>query len=110
MALVGLINTLSYREGKNEIDDVLFIVEDEYKPDPNEYTLYNIIKISGTKRQVINRMKAAMPEQENVYKDGETWRVVGKEPHCEASFKAGKFVSNLNRYSENQTSIGSKSG
>lgn len=131
MAQVVLIDTGTYKDGINNIGDVVAIHEDGIIGGGVGYATFKVITIPGTKAEIDALLNAKLPiikslEDGDYWQDGEDWKKIEEYPkyavniacddELEASLKDSEIsnlskqtlvgavaTSNLKAMSENQT-------
>jgi len=120
MTKLALITAKQYKEGINEVGDIIASFSDDHKFTPTELEEFNIITIDDSKEIVenivpssknINRSKTLdwteeEPERKNVWQDkDESWKEVVKDPKYKTRYEDGLVKENYSRYSENLTTV-----
>lgn len=130
MVKLALIDTLTYRDGLNNMNDCVCIRDSSHQFDPNEINLFNIVDVSGTVSTVKSEMRASLPEMKQViqnekdewvettpalldsgnpikviWQDGATWKEIQKMPKYMARYSSGSWAENISGKAENHTAI-----
>jgi len=124
MTQLVLITEKQYREGVNEIGDIIGEFSDDQKFTSTELADFEIIKVEDTKdaidlvkpqNKTIYRGKSLdwtdeEPERKNVWQDkDESWKEIVKDPKYKTRYEDKTIKENYSRYAENLTTIiGSK--
>lgn len=95
MAQIIKINSMT-KSDKNNIGDVVGVVEDSHKFDPNEEIQFDIEKVPETKIQVMAQMKPFIPEKKTYYKNSVSgeFEEMKEIPKYQVNRKDGQFLDN----------------
>jgi len=124
MAKLVLITEKQYREGANEVGDIIGEFDDNHPFTKEELESFDIVTVQETKEELnikkptvkqISRAKTTEwtdeePERKNVWQDkDESWKEIVKDPKYKTRYEDKTIKENYSRYAENLTTIiGSK--
>ena len=120
MTQLLLIKAETYREGLNNIGDIVGSFDDDWKFTEKEIALFSIVKVVETKTVIDIKIPAnksitkatttewteAEPERKNLWQDTDgKFKEIVKDPKYKLSCIKGDIKENYSKYPENLTEI-----
>lgn len=122
MAQIVKINSVTYREGINNVNNVVGVFEDTHVFDSGELEMFDIEKIPGTKAAIELQIGLVTPERKQIYKsdtiewsdkepetkvvwdDAGEWKELVEPPKYTISY-TDKFEHNFNKSEANSLTM-----
>lgn len=122
-AKIVLINSVSFRQGTNNIGDIVGVFPADWPFTPSEYQSFNIISVNFTKEQAEARLRLSARPKKEIQQNNKTimawqdidgqWKEIEKNPKYEFSFNGMTAVeinnieakNNIEIYPENKKTI-----
>ncbi|MCP4648896.1 MAG: hypothetical protein GY853_02280 [PVC group bacterium] len=79
MAQLLCIDFKSYRDGLNNVNDIINVREDSHRYSEHEKNIFNVVTVKGTRAEVEKQINEHAPEISVAYKDGDDWTTNEKE-------------------------------